>query len=80
MSWPIGRDAEGLDRHITGNYGEDQFKDACEDEDCEGCDQCDPEVPDWTEADEFYDRHEDQIQDDIAEGLRDKHGRWIGED
>jgi len=29
------REKEALDRHITGNYGEDQFKGADEDEDME---------------------------------------------
>jgi hypothetical protein len=31
-----GFDSDALDRHITGNYGEDQYRDY---EFCDGCDQ-----------------------------------------
>ena len=32
MSWNNGIDGRSLDRYITGNYGEDQFRDCLEDE------------------------------------------------
>lgn len=39
-------DPAALDRHITGNYGEDFFKDIPEDDDLETCSWCTTEVPD----------------------------------
>lgn len=39
-------DPAALDRHITGNYGEDFFKDTPEGDDLETCSWCTTEVPD----------------------------------
>ena len=50
-----------LDRWITGNYGEDQFEDECECEDCtdpEGLDRNDPEW--YTDPDGWYDLRGDR--------------------